>query len=203
MRQSTQRLAAALILATASVLATGPARAGAIININQVGTDVVVTGSGTLDTTGLTIVALNFDAVPDLTPNLGFAILGPANGSGAGVGVDEYAGATGPASFGPGGQTNPSSGSGDPFGLAFQGQFQGEILVPRGYSGAPLSATDTYANATFSSLGLTPGTYIYTLPNDTLMVQIGVPEPSTLVSAAVAVLAGVGILWRRRRRRAG
>lgn len=202
MRQSTQRLAAALILATASVLAPGLAQAGIMININQVGADVVVTGSGTLDTTGLTIVALNFAAVPDLTPNLGFAILGSANGSGAGVGIDEYAGATGPASFGPGRQTNPSFGSGDPFGLAMQGQFQGEIFVPRGYSGGPLSATDTYANATFSSLGLTPGTYIYTLPNDTLTVNV-VPEPSTLVSATVAVLAGVGVLWRRRRRRAG
>jgi hypothetical protein len=138
MRQSTQRLvAAALILATASILATGPALAGAIININQVSTDVVVTGGGTLDTTGLTIVALNHDAVTGINPNLAFVILGQAGS----VGIDEYAGATGPASFGPGGNTNPFSGSGDPFGLD-QGQFQARFRA-LGLLGAPRPLTHT------------------------------------------------------------
>jgi hypothetical protein len=74
-------------------LATGPARAGVIININQVGTDVVVTGRGTLDTTDLRMVALDHDAVTHINPNLGFIILGPAGS----VGIDEYKDATGPA----------------------------------------------------------------------------------------------------------
>ena len=61
---------------------------------------------------------------------------------------------------------------------------------------------DTFANASFSSLDLTPGTYTYTLPHDTITVQIGpaaVPEPATIVLVASALpFALVG--WLRRRK---
>jgi hypothetical protein len=67
-----------------------------------------------------------------------------------------------------------------------------------------LSATDTFSGKTFSSLGLTPGTYTYTWgtggPDHTLTVQIGpVPEPSSALVAGFGALAGLGA-WARRRR---
>jgi hypothetical protein len=86
----------------------------------------------------------------------------------------------------------------------------GVIEIDQGYkSGAQISSTATWANSTFSSLGLTPGTYEWTWgsgPNaDDLIVQIGpsaVPAPTSLALAGVGggiLLAGAAS---RRRRQA-
>jgi hypothetical protein len=52
----------------------------------------------------------------------------------------------------------------------------------------------TFVNANFTSLGLTPGAYVYTLgrSTDTLTVQIGnaVPEPATWAM----MLVGFGLM---------
>jgi hypothetical protein len=71
-----------------------------------------------------------------------------------------YSGFTGPASFGSRGFTLPSSGSGDS--VDIDGTF--EILsVPLDYvSERALSDNSTYDNRTFGSLGVTPGTYVWT-----------------------------------------
>jgi PEP-CTERM motif len=58
------------------------------------------------------------------------------------------------------------------------------VFVPdASTSGDPLSETSTYDDATFASLGITPGTYVYGWGSgadaDTLTIVIGVPEPST------------------------
>jgi hypothetical protein len=83
-----------------------------------------------------------------------------------------------------------------------------EVVVPLGYvSGTPLSATDTWSNATISSLGLNPGTYTWTWGDgphaDSLTVQIGaaaVPEPSTAIVAVVGAGAFIAYGWSRHRR---
>jgi hypothetical protein len=72
------------------------------------------------------------------------------------------------------------------------------LIVPIGYvSGSALSDTSTYDNATFNSLGVTPGTYVWTWGSganaDSFTLNIGaavVPEPSSLLllGAAFAVL---------------
>jgi hypothetical protein len=71
-----------------------------------------------------------------------------------------YSGFTRPASFGSRGFTFPSSGSGDS--VDIDGTF--EILsVPLDYvSERALSDNSTYDNRTFGSLGVTPGTYVWT-----------------------------------------
>jgi hypothetical protein len=61
----------------------------------------------------------------------------------------------------------------------------GQLDVPVGYvSDGVLSDTSTYAGKTFTSLGVTPGTYKWTWgtgtnQNSTLDIGTAVPEPST------------------------
>jgi hypothetical protein len=171
----------------------GTAQAASIIDITQVGPDVVTTGSGTLNLTGLGFTGTSITVGPELVPGLAIAFVG----FGA---VDFYFGASGPLSFGPSFATHSTgSGSGVLFGIS---GFDSTIFVPQGYvSGTPLSATNTYANQTFSSLGLTPGTYVFTWSSDSLTVVIAlVPEPASIVHVGIGGLMGiVYYAWRRRR----
>ena len=179
-------------------------RAAAIININEAGSDVVATGSGSIDFTDLTPVGggNDYSAIDATNGNV---VVGPS----AGAGVIIYSGITGPTSFGSGTLKLANSGSGDLFGVDFT------ILdLPYLYtSGAPLNGTATFSNQTFSTLGLTPGTYQYTWGTptdghaDSLTVQIGpaataaVPLPSSLAGGPV-LLAIAGMVTRRRQSRA-
>jgi hypothetical protein len=96
-----------------------------------------------------------------------------------------------------------SSGSGDIVGIV--GGIG--IIVPAGYaSGHPLPDTSTYGDATFASLGATPGTYKWTWGTgahaDSFTLQIGptaiIPEPSTWALMALG-FAGLGLAgWRGR-----
>jgi hypothetical protein len=122
--------------------------------LNQVGPDVVATGSGALDLTGLTFFAA-VGATAVVQPSTGTIQTGPTTSS-----VSIYRGISGPTSFGSGGNTVANSGTGDFVGI--QG-VSGMLVVPVGYvSGTLLSDTSTYNSATFSTLGVTPGTYEWT-----------------------------------------
>jgi hypothetical protein len=111
----------------------------------QDGSNVVATGSGVIDLTGLTFS----QTVPSATgviPELGEAAAGGT--------VDIYTGFTGPSNFGTGPGAIATSGSGDEVGIYAD---LGELGVPTGYvSNTFLSDTMTFDNATFASLGLTP-----------------------------------------------
>ena len=176
------------------------ARAGLLITIEQVGTDVVTAGSGTLDLTGTTLAGPGAGRVAGINGFFTSIILGPTTPTIP----DIYFGLTGP-SFGTGLGLLATSGSGDLFGIGTPTAASGSFVVPRGYqSGSPLSATDIYANQTLSSprLGLIPGTYQYSLPSDTITVQIGpaVPEPSTAVLAVIGGVCGLAYVLVRKRR---
>jgi hypothetical protein len=176
----------------------GRADAAVVINDEQVGSNVVATGSGTIDLTDLTY-SFYGTGVSYVDPYYGIIVLGTPTQIG-----DVYRGFSGPASFGTGGSTSASSNSGDILGIAASSN---EIAVPQGYvSGSPLSGSETYDNATIAGLGLNLGTYVWTWgtgnESDSFTVNIGVasvPEPSSLVLAGTAALAGLG-LWTRRRR---
>jgi hypothetical protein len=182
--------------------AVRPASAGVIINVNQVGPDVVATGSGSIDLTGLTYSFSAADAA-GVSGMVGGVAMGPA----VFTPDDIYVGVTGPTSYGPGGLAHATSGFGDVFGV--NGTFA-VVGVPLGYvSGTPLSASDTYAGQSLGSLGLTPGTYTYTYTfgvgdhADSIVVNIAaspVPEPSTLVMFGFGAAICTG--WRFRRRHA-
>ena len=184
------------ILALVSLLGLGitqSARANFIATIDQVGPNVVVTGSGTIDLTGLSFL-FGGTATPSISPNTGSLSVGPS------ASVDAYSAISGPASFGTGGFTFANGGSGDVVGV--QGLL---LLVPQGYvSGNPLSGTATYDNATFASLGVTPGTYLWSwgtgLPNQnfTLIIGgVGVPDGGSTVSLLGFALLGLVALRRK------
>jgi VPDSG-CTERM motif len=103
-------------------------------------------------------------------------------------------------SFGSGGNFFPSTSSGDFVGIAVIGGF---IFVPQGYvSGAALSDSMTFNNATFASLGLTPGTYVWTWggggANQRFKLQIGsVPDSGSTVSLLGFALVGLPGLRRK------
>ncbi len=200
MRTTTRRVG---LLALYLALATlgGRAQAGLLITINQVGNDVVVSGSGTLDTADLTNSSSFSGFDPEIHATEALVTLGPIPED-----FNLFTGLIGPSAFGPGNAfpTDASSGSGDAFGIL--GSI-GEVALPMGYvSGTALLATNTYSGQTISSLGLTLGTYVYTAGStadaDTITLQINpasVPEPSTLISGGLAALLGLGYAWRRRR----
>jgi hypothetical protein len=103
----------------------------------------------------------------------------------------------GPTSFGTGTGAVADSGSGDLVTLDF---LDIRILVPQGYiSGHSLSDSSTYNNQTFSSLGVTPGTYQWTWgggPDENFTLQ-AVPEPSAGLLLAVGVLLLAGTKLRQ------
>jgi len=122
--------------------------------------------------------------------------------------VDQYTGFMGPPSFGSGGPFAPNTGSGDFVGISGGIMFP-FLLVPQGYaSGAALSDSMTFNNATFASLGVTPGTYVWTWGtggNQNFTLQIGsvgvpgVPDGGSTVSLLGCALLGLVALRRKLR----
>ncbi len=165
------------------------------VSIQQVGNNVVATGSGSVDVTGLNTNPRGVDrarvwaSYPGL--NLGPTVY---------TNFDWYIGpVSGPRSLGSGSEFIASSGTGVLVGFAVL--YSIALAVPVGYvSGAMLGiSTATWNNASFASLGLTPGTYVYSWGSgqhaDTFTVQIGtpaaLPESGTtavLLCTAIAAL---------------
>ena len=154
-----------------------------------------------INLTGLAFVG-PFGPAPGIRGNPAYIMTGAGAGSGA-AGVDGYRGFTGPASFGSGGFFAANTSSGDFVGI----NIPGGLFVPNGYvSGAALSDSMTFNNATLASLGVTPGTYVWTwgtgLPNQnfTLVIGgVGVPDGGSTVSLLGFALLGLVALRRKLR----
>ena len=188
---------------TASLFSVRPAQ-GFTITLKQVGSNVVATGSGAINLTGLTFASGGFVATGSMGPSI--ALLAVADGTG----LSQYTGFSGPSSFGPGTTIiNASSDSGDSVSIIGAAVFPGPgIFLPAGYvSGAALSGSSTYNSATFASLGVTPGRYTWTwgpgLPNQNFTLQIGpgpgprVPDAGSTVSLLGCALFGLAALRRK------
>jgi VPDSG-CTERM motif len=191
------------ILALVSLLGLGITQSASayLVTLEEVGPNVVATGSGVLD-----FFHLNFNSfVPaqaQIDPSGGTILVGiDPNGPLE----DLYTGSiTGPTSFGSGGLTNPSSGSG--FLVGINGALD-QIFLPEGVLNTqPLPGTSTYNGATFASLGVTPGTYVWTWgtgANENFTLQIGpagaVPDAGSTLP--LLSLASLGLVALRRKLR--
>jgi hypothetical protein len=194
MTKRTTCLALAAISAV-SALGVSTAQAAYVAIFEEIGANVEEVGGGTLDTADLTLDGTTTNT-PGVRPNLaGFE-------SGAFGESLEYGGVKAPIDFGAGVFTSPNSSSGDAVGVV--GEF-GELIVPGDYvSGDVLSETSTYLSATFASLGMTPGTYIYSWGSgdhaDTFTIEIGAATPEASTWAMMLLgFGGLGYAAVRRR----
>jgi PEP-CTERM motif len=201
-------LVALAVMLSASV----PAQSAVVFTLQEVGSDVVLSGSGTFNLAHLTIARGVHGWAAHIGPNP--AVAGVGSNAPTQVerweGIPGPLGITGPLDFGPGSgrYTLSTSASGDVFGFV-NNPSRGlqALLVPLGYSsGILLSGTATFAGQTLASLGATLGTYTWTWGNgpseDYITLKVGnvsaVPEPSAYALA----LAGLGVLgiWGRRQK---
>jgi hypothetical protein len=195
------RIRGALAIASAMMfgLPASLAQAAYTVTLQQQGSDTVATGAGTLDLTDFGEGVSDTDQAR-MSPMSGSILIGVTN-----TNLALYTEIIGPTSFGSAGTSeNADSGSGDLVGI-----FDGiGLVVPADYfSGSGLSSTSTWANQTFSSLGVTPGSYVWRwgsgLHSDFFAFDIvegatAVPEPSSILLLALplGLVAMLRILWR-------
>jgi hypothetical protein len=103
--------------------------------------------------------------------------MSPAGSDGV---ADRYS-IDGPESFGDGLLRTATSAAGSLFVIIGADTYVG---VPQGYAGEALAGTVTFAGATFDSLGITPGEYVFSLPKDTVTLRFAptavIPLPASL-----------------------
>ena len=181
---------ASLCLVAVAALAS-PAWGQVTITCLEVGPDVVCTSpGGPISLAGLTFSVGPIAVTPIMVPTGP-----PAVQIGASAPADFYSGATAPPAFGPGAVSIPSSASGPILG-ASSGLFS--IRVPTGHvSGATVGASSmTFSTKTFATLGIIPGTYVWTWASGSITLQIGpVPVPAASpVGLALLMLVALVLL---------
>lgn len=187
----------------AVVLNADHSQAAIVVNVTEVGSDVVWSFEGTFDVTGM---SLGSTGDSSSSPN-GFTAATAGTGI-FGVGslpatMQSYTPGSNPppANYGTGGGVLADSSTGDPFAIASDAE-NTLIFLSQGYSGEFISGTSTYLNETFATLGLTEGTYVSTYPSDTVTLNIvaseseTVPEPSAILGllavGSLGALTGKG-----------
>lgn len=195
---SAAALGAAMVIG--ACLCAPPAQAAYTLTLEQQGSNVVATGSGTLDLDGLTLGLSGVGSSGEIFPLGAIILVGSAP-----ISFDQYGPVTGPTSFGSGGLTDASNGSGDDVGI--NGNIE-NLFVPAGYmSGNPLLSTAIWDGQTLNSLGVTPGVYVWTweppgtATDDSFTldaVAATVPEPASL--ALLALPLGLVMLLATRHR---
>jgi len=185
-----------------------PSKSHAIVQlrVQQVGGDVVVTGSGSANTSAL---------IPEGSDNTWANVFsnaqvyaGPDAFSDGNVGL--WIGLSGPLIVGndPSVFENPSSGSGELFGvLANNGSNQSRLVLPDGYSsGANLTGSSIFTGSTLAHFGLTAGQISVWLWGsganaDSLRLEVLAPAPATVPAPLpIAGAAAAFPICRRLRR---
>ena len=186
-----KKLTACGVAALFALLFCSPAYAAFTLTITQSGGNVVTSGSGSFNLIALTLGQAGVPQ-PGITPDYGTIYVGSVSRD------QPYSGITGPTSFGTGGYSGAGVMSGSYTGVE---GISSQLWVPIGYaSGNALSGTATYQNTSFATLGINPGSYVYTWGTganaDSFTINAGVPEPSTW--ALLGLGAGVVALrWRQ------
>jgi len=188
-------------IAVTSLFFVQPAQAYTV-TMQQVGANVVANGSGPINLTGLTF-SFPFVGTPGISASNGTIL------TGARAILDVYrglTGLTGPANFGSGAGF-ADTGTGDMVGVS--GPLLGSgpvefVIVPTGYvSGNALTDSMTFDNESFASLGVTPGTYVWSWGDGvnqrfTLIIgAAGVPDGGATVSLLSFALLGLAAVRRK------
>jgi hypothetical protein len=190
------------------LFACTPANAVMRLVVEQVGSDVVVSGSGQANTSGLTSMESVSDFTNVYTSTQIYA--GPAafdNGA-----VSLWSGLSGPTSFGSDPDVtenpNPQTSTGQLFGiLAGSSTGSPQLVLPDGYtSGSDLLGVSTYTSRTLAQLGLTPG-QVFTWrwgsgpTADSLRLEVSSPVPAPLpMLMAAAMFSGLSRIRRLSKR---
>lgn len=191
-----------VVAAMGMALAASPAHAAYVINMAESGSNVVATGSGSLNVSGLTYrsdLTLTIPTMYSYMAGTGNILLTGSPGT-----FSLFQTMTPAPQFGTGNTTFATSSTGSKVGI-MSNQF---LLVPKNYvSGSDLGTTiTTFANASFASLGLTAGSYVWTWGTggnaDSFTLNIGpvagaVPEPATWA----LMILGFGFIGGAMRRR--
>ena len=180
---------------------------GYVVTLEQIGPNVVATGSGAINLTGLVLAGTANSNGAVMTPFLGFIDTGPTSS----VPLVGFKGITGPTNFGAGSSTLASSGMGNDVEIAGTDPQLGTpiLFLPSGYvSESALSDSAIYDFQTFASLGVIPGTYVWTWGTGTdqsftLEIVPAPIVPAPIVGAGLpGLIFGAGGLlgWMRRKR---
>jgi hypothetical protein len=191
-----RRLAVTTLVTIASAVTAVTAQAAYIATATETSGDVVFDGSGTLDLTAWTYSSTNNRS--------SFVQADDFIGFGASL-EDDYvspANFNGPSNIGPGTSfvsTNIEAGDYTGIGISWSG-----LLVPSGYtSGQALAGSATFTGQTFSSLGLSPGTYEWTWGSDasadSYTLNVGaVPIPAAVWLFGSGLLGLIGVARRKK-----
>ncbi len=180
----------------AAALLAGQAAAAVVVNAWEAGGNLEFQASGSLDLTGLTLSSTTGIA-PGVNPTL--AVI--SFGDGDKIDFHTSAAIAGPASFGAGGpQSAVKVAGGDDFYLYFDNKVVG---VSPGYaSGDPIFTAMAILGQSIATMGMNPGSHVWTLPNDTVTLKVGVAPAVPLPASLPLLAAGFGALaWRGRRKR--
>lgn len=186
-------------LASAGICGATNAQAAVTLAIDQVGSNVVASYSGSWNTwtqsgsldLGDTRIARIGDQFGE-----GFLALGAAQES-------FYNQATVTRDSGSWTliETQADSFTGDPFGFRVDGSGSSFMYAPAGYTaGSTFNGSMTFNNTDIAAMGFTPGeTGRFTADGTAINYSVAVPEPATIGMLAVgSVAAGLGFVRRRR-----
>lgn len=199
-------LAARIATFAFALAATSSASAGILISIAETGGDVVATVSGSITLPGGASPTYG-ENQSRMAPSQSFFEFGTQPN----VEKDLYAFSENFPAFGTSGYSGPNYTSAIESGIADNERFvvaSGGLAMNQAYAGGEISGTLTWASQTFTTLGLTAGTYSRALLGDgtqTVTIQVGpapdnaVPAPSTLA----LVLGGLMLSGYPVRRRLG
>jgi PEP-CTERM motif len=193
-----KRFSGAAVAAIALVgSAAGPANSAVVIDITQSGANVDVTVSGDLNLEGATLFSSQGGFGAGIIPG-GDNWYVTAGADGA-QNLYELTGVTLP--FGTSGNFFGSvlTQSGDAFIIWGNSGGVPIVGVPAGYTSGAISAFMEIGGETIAGMTLIPGTYTFSLPNDTITLEIGspVPEPASWAMMLIG-FAGLGFAGYRR-----